>query len=327
MPVLYREAFGEIDFDLTDYQFDNSGPDQFDSAGTRYSLQEYANSGWTEVTLEGTLELPSGTKDLFPPDERSDPPGKLLVAIDCLDTHYRTGKTVTTTDVDAGSYDFEETIEREYAYGAVVLRPLLVRTTDCDESGFAQYPYMRIADGNEITVTFDEVETEGSSLMDVHFESFEKTDVVPDHNLYHLDRSDVSSPNVWVNEDYELLTRVLDSEAHHGWAANLRDPLAQWIAKDVVVELVLWAILSSDNEDFDAVWQEPLLEEYGPLIYEDVTDADDPTALYERLIEGGDEAHYLVNTVEKVVQDQVRVTHPLEEFIQDEATDHFLRGS
>jgi hypothetical protein len=322
MPVFYEEAFGELDLTLTEYQFDNSGPGDFDSV-RRHSLREHSESGWTEVTLSGEVTLPEGIDDLFPPDERSDPPGELLVAIDCLDTHYRYGETIKTSKIKATSYSFEETLSRDHAYGDVKLRPILVRTSECDEYGYAQYPYMRVADGPEVTVSFDDVETEGSSLMDVRFESFEKTEAVPDHNLYHLDRTDASNPRVWVNEDYELITRVLDHDAHTGWAANMQSALAPWIANNVVSELVLWAILCADGDEFNADWQEPLLEDYDPDIYDPV-DAEGADELNEQLTSGGDEAHYLVNVVSKAVQDRIRVTPPLEEFIEAEATEYFL---
>ncbi|QGN05852.1 hypothetical protein Hrd1104_00130 [Halorhabdus sp. CBA1104] len=325
MPVLYEEAFGEIDLELTEYEFDNSGLGEFDSP-RRPSLKQYTDSGWTEITLSGEITLPASTLELFPNDERADPPGELLLAIDCLDTHYRFGTTIEDSDIEATTYTFEETLSRDYAYGDVELRPILVRTEPCDEEKYAQYPYMRIADGPEAIVSFDDVETEGSNLMDVRFESFEKREVVPDHNLYYLDRTDVSSPRVWVNEDYELITRVLDHDAHTGWAADMQSGLAPWIANNVVSELVLWAILCAEDGEFDADWQEPLLEKYGPDIYE-AMDAEEPEELHEQLAEGGDEAHYLVNVVNKVVQDQVRVTPPLEEFIENQATDYFLEGS
>lgn len=324
MPVFYKEAFGKVDIRLTEYKFDNTGRDEFESDTSVHSLRQYANKGWTEIELKGVVELPAETQELFPPDERSDPPGKVVVAIDCLDTHYRYGKEITTEKIDEGEYTFEETLPRRYAYGDVHFRPLLVRTKECDEPGFAQYPYMRLADGKSVVVSFDDVETAGSSLMDVRFESFEKNTGLPDHNLYHLERTDATNPCVWINEDYELVARVLDHDANSGWGANLQGPLAQWIAKDVVTELVLWSILCAGEGEYDAEWQKDLLEEYGPEIYPD-TDADDPEGLYEQLSEGGDEAHYIVNSVEKVVQDSIRITKPLEEFIDKNATDHFLK--
>lgn len=328
MPVVYANAFGDVDLTLTEYKFDNSGPDTFDEDRSRYSLRQWADTGWTEVRLRGTIELPSGIDELFLPDERSDPPGKLTLAIDCPDTHYRRGKKITETDIEAGTFDFEETIGREYAYGEVQLKPILVRTTtreDSDELRFARYRYMRIADGRPVTISFDDVEVEGSSFMDVRFESFEKTDAIPDHNLYHVDRADTSSPRVWINEDYDLLTRVLDHDAAAGWAANMQRALAPWIGKEVYVELVLWAILCAGDGEFDARWQEELLDELGPHIYE-YTDADTPESLHQQLTDGGDDAQYIVNSVEKVVQDEIRITQPIEDFIEKEATDYFLGG-
>ena len=323
MPVFYREAFGELEFELEGFQFDNAGPGEFDTDRRVHSLRKFADTGWEEVSLEGEITLPPDTKELFPPDERGDPPGRILVAIDFPDTHYRDGVTVDTTDIAEGSYGFETTLSRKYAYGTVWLRPILVRTDDCDDRGFAQYPYMRIANGPPIILSFDDVETEGSSLMDVRFESFEKTAGLPDHNLYHLDRHDVDNPRVWINEDYELVTRVLDHDANSGWAANLQSALAPLIAENVLGELVLWALLCATPDGFDADWQESLLDDYGPMIYEK-TDADTPVELHEQIEGGGDDAHYVVNVINKVVQDQVRVTPQLEEFIEKEATEYFL---
>lgn len=328
MPVPYREAFGEMEFELTSYEFDNASPGEFDTDNRVHSLRQFADRGWQEVTLEGSVELPADTRELFPPEERSDPPSKVTIAIDCPDTHYRYGETVQTSEIEEGTYKFEETIERKYAYGEVKLRPVLVRTSktkDTADPVYAQYSYMRIADGSPITILFDDVETEGSSLMDVRFESFEKLDAIPDDNLYHLDRSDFSSPQVRINEDYELVTRVLDYDHHAGWAANFQGALAPWIAKDVVVELVLWALASAGEGGFDADWQEALVEEYVPRLYE-YTDAEEPEDLREKLLEGGDDAHYIMNAVEKVVQDRIRITKPIEEFTEKEATEYFLQG-
>lgn len=328
MPVPYREAFGEMEFELTTYEFDNANPGDFDGGDRVHSLLQYSDKGWKKVTLEGSIELPAGTKKLFPQEERSDPPGKVTVAIDCPDTHYRYGETVQTSEIEEGTYKFEETIERKYAYGEVKLRPVLVRTEKNDDIAdptYAKYAYMRIADGSTNTILFDDVETEGSSLMDVRFESFEKNDAIPDDNLYHLDRSDYSSPRVRVNEDYELITRVLDHDHHTGWAADFQGALAPWIAKDVVVELVLWALASAGEEEFDADWQRALVDEYAPRLYE-YTDAEEPEELSEKLLQGGDDAHYIMNAVEKVVQDQVRITKPIEDFTEKQATDYFLQG-
>lgn len=324
MPVPYETAFREINLKLSTYKFDNSEVGHFKSSKRRYSLRKWSDSGWSEVTIEGTVELPSTTPKLFHPDNRTNPPGKLLLAIDCPDSHHRYGKPIKTEKIESGSYAFKETIDRGYAYGDVQIRPILVRTSDGDDRRYAQFPYMRIADGQPVKISFDDVEKEGSNLMDVHFESFEKS-ALPDNNLYHLDRVDESGPEIWVNEDYVLIARVLDSEANSGWAANMQSALATWIAKDVITELVQWAIVGAADGKFDAQWQESLLEDYGPRIYE-YTDAESPSELHDHLMgENGDDPHYLVNTIEKVVQNQVRVTTPVEEFIEREASEYFLR--
>ena len=322
--MVYAYAFeeGQLELTLDYYAIDGEGG-SVSSSSRSFSLESWSDVDWDFVELEGTVRLPPDLQEeVFPDDELPSPPSRLVVVVDCPDTHHRFG-VEEIPDPEEGENEFETTLERDDVYGEVRLRPFLVRTEEGNQSGFAQVVGQKVADGRPFKIEFDEVTTPGDRFMDVEFKSFEDSQTLPEENLYHLRRRDLK---VLVNEDHGLISKVFESEGHSGFRPYLRESLSSWIAKDVKVELVLWAITGFEGGEFDESWQQGILEAYGPELYEHL-DADSPGELYALYRgEEGDDPHYLVNTIEKVVQRDTNITEPLTKFIEKQGPDYLSGG-
>lgn len=328
MTLYYQDNYGDnsLTLEIETQELDISEETSVSSA-RRLDLRTYSDSGWSNFTVTGTVTVPDDIESVFPVDEWPAPDAKLVLAVDFPDTHHRYGKDLDDAPLDTGSFPFEVTFGRDVGYGTVTLTPYVMLADDLSVSTplYATYAGQRVADGRSARILFDDLGQDRGGMMNVEFKPFSETSV-PDENLYHLDRTSGDLPEVWINEDHKLVADVLDSGGNSGFRPFLRKSLAPWIAMDIKVQLVEWAIIGARDGDFDEPWQERILDDFGEPLY-DATSADNPADLNE-LYRGelGDDPHFLLNEIEKTIQQDAEIAAPLTKFIEREGPDYLDYG-
>lgn len=227
-------------------------------------------TGWTEwsdVSVSGTVTVEPGVVgEVFPADERDDPPARLLLTRDCKYTHDR-GLVAELSDDDGGvtpgePYEWELTLERKDVFAQVVLIPVLVRASD-DGGPPGQYawvPDQEVADGQPATIVTDDIEVWLDGNMAVELKPFSKSGL-PKENLFSLDDTLAEEPKLWINSEQQVVSTLLTSRVPAGEKADLRDGLASQLAHPVWVQLVLWTASELDDDgNWHYDWQEAILE-------------------------------------------------------------------
>ncbi|WP_225308166.1 hypothetical protein [Haloarcula sp. CBA1131] len=143
LPFAYRES--GLDFDLEGYSVDGKKPVDLDlKAGQKdidlVSALEPEDgeepSDWEKVVLYGSLKVPEETiENVFPEEERQNPPAKLYVTLRCHETIYRDRKILADPVAEPGEHEVAIVLYKEDIRGTVELRPYLVRTEDRSGEG------------------------------------------------------------------------------------------------------------------------------------------------------------------------------------------------
>ena len=281
LPYVYARA--GLNFDATGYTVDDGNIGTIDDDTDRQlSLENLP--GWKTTTMQGTIEISEDLIErVFPEDERDEPPGKLIVTADCLNTHNRFGREVVDAPVEADTYEWRIDIDREDVRERVDINAYLVRTADSSHgsSRYGSYHGQRLADGVPWRVQIDEPDDWLGGHMVVQFKSFsDSVASVPDDNLYYLDRSTPEQPRVWVNSDHEPIESALSSGGYTGFRPRMREVISATVAHQVWVELLMWtASDATEDGELEYDWQEAVLTEVGGKIY----DEDDPVAIAQEL--------------------------------------------
>lgn len=320
LPYVYESA--GLEMELTEYAVDASEPGPVPSDGDReLSLENIP--GWDTATVYGTITVPEHVvESVFPDEEQEEPPAKLLITVDCLNTHNRLGHVVASAPVAAGEYEWSFDIDRDTVRERVDLTPYLVRTADGSDhtTRYASYKGQRIADDLSWRVQIDEPDDWVGDHMDVRFKSFsDGASPHPDDNIYFLDRSEPEQPRVWVNRDHEPIRDVLSSGGYTGFRPRMRDVISDSIAHQVWTELVLWtASDTSEAGDVEYDWQEAVLTEVGSLMY----DEEDPAAIGRLLYEAVNNPEnmpQLMNDINEALQQYLGPHETLNDMIRREA--------
>jgi len=322
LPYVYARS--ALEFEVTTYSVDDSRPGKIEGDHDReLSLETW--SDWETTTIKGTITIPEDVIDrVFPEPERDDPPGKLIITADCLNTHNRFGTIVTDgsdpeTTIEAAEYDWEVNIEREEVMERVVLNAFLVRTEDGDHgTRYASYKGQRLADGWPWRVKIDELEDWLGGHMVVRFKSFSDSPAtVPDDNIYYLDKSDSEQPKVWVNSDHAPIKNTLSSGGYTGFRPRMRDVISDSIAHQIWVELLLWTASDvTEDGDWNHTWQQSIIEEIGTEIYDDL---DDPVEIAKQL-------HTDINETENIPRLMSDIDEALQQYINpDESLNDMIR--
>lgn len=319
LPYVY--AWAGLDFAVTAYSVDDGDFGIIDDDSDReLSLENLP--GWGTATLQGTINVPENVIErVFPEEERDEPPGKLIVTVDCLNTHNRFGHEVVDAPVEPGEYEWEIDIEREKMRERVVLDTYLVRTIEGDHgsSRYASYRGQRLADALPWRVQIDEPDDWLGGHMVVRFKSFSDSAApVPDDNLYYLDRSNPEQPRVWVNSDHRPIESALSSGGYTGFRPRMRDVISSTIAHQIWVELLMWTASDATEEgDIEYEWQEAVLAEIGPKMY----DEDDPVAVAQRFHENITEPEnipQMMDDINEALQQYIDPQDSLNEMIRRE---------
>ena len=306
LPYVY--AHSGLEFTATEYSVDDGNVGAIDEDSDRQlSLENLP--GWETTTIKGSIEVSADLIErVFPEGEQADPPAKLIVTADCLNTHNRFGEEVIEELKAAGEYSWEIDIDREDARGRVDINAYLVRTTDGDHesSRYASYRGQRLADGVPWRIQIDEPDDWLGGHMVVKFKSFsDSAGSTPDDNLYYLDRSTPDKPRVWVNSDHKPIESALSSGGYNGFRPRMREVISSTIAHQVWVELLMWtASDATEDGSFEYDWQEAVLAEVGSEMY----DEEDPVAIAQQL-------HEAINEPENVPQLMDNINEALQEYI------------
>ena len=321
LPYVYARS--GLDFDVTGYTVDEGEIDTIDDDSDReLSLENLP--GWGTTTIQGKIELSESTIErVFPEDERDEPPGELIVAADCLNTHNRFGYQIIDAPVEADTYEWEIDIDRDDVRERVDLNAYLVRTADGSHgsSRYASYHGQRLADGLPWRVQIDEPDDWLGGHMVVRFKSFSNSAAsIPDDNMYYLDRTDSDQPRVWVNSDHNPIEGALSSGGYTGFRPRMREVISSQIAHQVWVELLMWtASDATEDGDIEYDWQEAVIAEVGSKMYNE----GDPVAIAQELHEAVTEPEnipQLMDNINEALQEYIDPQDSLNEMIRREAT-------
>ena len=319
LPYVYARS--GLDFDVTGYTVDDGDIGTIDDDSDReLSLENLP--GWGTTTIQGTIEISESTIErVFPEDERDEPPGKLIVTADCLNTHNRFGYQVVGAPVEADTYEWEIEIDRDDVRERVDLNAYLVRTGDGSHgsSRYASYHGQRLADALPWRVQIDEPDDWLGGHMVVRFKSFtDSAASVSDDNLYYLDRTDPEQPRVWVNSDHRPIESALSSGGYTGFRPRMREVISGQIAHQIWVELLMWtASDASEDGDLEYGWQEAVVAEVGSKVY----DEDDPVTIAQELHEAVTEPEnipQLMDNINEALQEYIGPQDSLNEMIRRE---------
>ncbi len=229
------------------------------------------------LRLELAVTLADGVlAGVFPPDERAEPPGRIVVLIRCDTTRLRRHVELEGP-LGAGI----ATVELVHAdlIGTVELTPMLVRTRELasapTEAGYASARGARIASGRPLELRIETLREPHGEFLDVRYESFREKGAPqfprPDA-VYQLE-CDGEHPILWLNSDHRQICPILDDVANVGRMARLRDLLFDRIQYAVWSRLFLRA--ARDHAELGEpayAWEHAVLAKLLPLVYPEIAD-------------------------------------------------------
>ncbi len=312
LPYPYRG--NGLSLEVRGYQIDEEQSVEFDEERESSTVDLAVDEAdpWERATLRGTVTLPEEVvESVYPPDERSSPPGKLYVAVRCPDAIYRDRVDVesagTGDEVGTGVHEVEIPLRSEYLRGEVELRPFLVRSSEgAGDDTFATTPNVRLASGEPWTIVVDEEEESGNSLIDGEEAEFSEHDHLPgEKRLYHLDFRNAESPKLWINSDHSRIVDILHASGSVGAEARMRDVVLDQIQQGVWSQLVVRAISDVDEDGEPRhEWERAVLN----IFARDLTDEDDVTRASVQLREELDDPEGVAVLMERLdgsIQDYI----------------------
>lgn len=261
---------------------------------------------WNEATLAIRLEVPEEVIfQVFPDDERSDPPARLYVAIRCRETIYRYREVLSDPPTVAGTYESDLELRWSDLRGTVEIRPYLVRTSPREaREQYANRANVRVADGSVHTVLLENDEREEHTFIDGEEISFSQSSYLPDgEKLYYLDFRDEARPKLWINADNPRITDTLQTDGSVGAGPRMRDVILDQISYGVWTQLILRAACAIDSEGgVPHEWQRSVIEAFGRHLYE-VDDEREVTLRLKREMEATERVPYLMERIDAELQD------------------------
>jgi hypothetical protein len=256
----YRYEWLGLEFSVDSFRLDEGEEKSVDGGLKEVSLETW--DSWEEVEITVEIDLPKRVlENTFPEDE--DRPGKLVVAVDCLDTHRRFNKKISEPPIEPGKYTEDISLEYDQVHGKVELKPLLIRDTSQDSHPeYATYPGQRVSDDMSWTVYIDEDESSEGNLEAKLVSFEEKGPEYREYEVYHLDTTQ-GIPKVWLNQDHDLIADVLDTGDGPGYNPKMRDVISYTVSQSIATDLVMWT-LSGAGEDgtLENDWQWGIVEDY-----------------------------------------------------------------
>lgn len=243
----------------------------------RLLLQGIDDSDTATVHLE--LSMDDGVIDrVVSPDERDDPPVKVLVLVQSLPS--RTREAVELNESE-GVWSGTATLVKSALYEAVSLEPVLARTKSGTDEAFATHAGARIASGAPTHVEIDEPPVTPGGYLEVKWDDFAKSEdprrkVNPDL-LYVLD-TDADPPMLWLNSGtHEDFKPVMHASGPRGRNMRVRDAMYDTIVSQAWTSLVSIVITRlatamAEEENVDAAlealteWETRVLHYWAPSL-------------------------------------------------------------
>lgn len=312
LPYPYRDR--GLDLFIDQYRVDDEEPvrPQLAAGERTIDISGLDANSWDRLVLRGSITVPESVIDsVFAGDERSNPPGRLYVAIRCRETIFR-DRTVAETDngqiEGAGTYEVEIELAAGNLRGEVVVRPYLTRSMDAaeTESQFATTAGVRLASGDPWRVVVDSEHDSEGQMIDGEEASFSNQDFLPgEERIYYLDLRNADRPKLWLNNDHPRIVDVLRAEGSVGAEARMRDVVLDQIQRGVWSQLIVRAIADSDeNGEPLHEWEQTVLEIFAPKLTgrNDVAEA---TINLRNELEDPKDSAELVGTIDDVLQDHL----------------------
>jgi hypothetical protein len=277
--IIYPYNFGRhaVDLQVEEVLLDGDPAERIiDPVTHTAGLRGIENWNEARFRVRATVN-PERLQTLFPEEELSAPPQKMLIAFQCYDSKWRDG--VNLEAVEAGIWEGEIAVRRRDVLGVVHASAYLVRTARGRSNGgrFASEAYVRVADSREWKIVLDKQVAPPGGYLDVRWADFATYDYVklnshPDL-VYYLDY-DRNPPRLWVNEGITGLRAVLSSEATRGLRAAIRDVVFGSIAQSVWFSLAVNSLLSipAEAEEPELDWQQSVLQQFRQYLIPHVPD-------------------------------------------------------
>lgn len=288
-PYHYDEEAIELDFD----QFALNG-DSGTAEVTDHEVDVTGFGTWDTLEIEGTVTLEESTLErVLPGDEYDEPPVRLMLKIDTLDTQRRLPKLVANAPLEGvGSeevriHDFTCEFEWGGVYNEIKLEPRLVRDEDCD-TGLPHAPKagMHVANGEPWVIRIDEDEDEGEGFPSM-YQDFSEDEFEYDERLVHV-LSGRADPKVLVNSHHDPIVDVLESGRGGGFRPRMRKIVASEISTMSYVQLILHtAGTIAENGECEYGWQRGLIQELEDYLYPEKDFDETETHLGEQVADPG----------------------------------------
>ena len=267
LPYRYREE--AIEFEVEEFSVNGGEPG---TADADRSVPLYKYEPWEEASLSVSMTVEEDDLDfVFDGDSPYD--AKLIVVVDSEATQMRYEKVVQDDSgpdqFSAGTYKDQLELEHKLLRGAVTLTPRIVRTSN-SELPYAPKKGMRVVGGEPWKVLVDESETSGVGFPFV-YRDFSDGDY-PEGAVHAL-RRNPSDPAVLVNKVHEPIVDILQTETFYSADAYLKDVIKAEMGTSTWIQLVVYTaatIAESGEPEFN--WQEGVIEEISPYLYDDDPD-------------------------------------------------------
>lgn len=229
-------------------------------------------TGWATLEFEGCVDVEFETiRDVFPPEEYDEPPGRLALVTTNRLAISRSRNILAEAPLEEGEYQFKMQIARDDFRGTVTIEPYLVRSASREEgaSNCATKVGSRLADGEPWIVRLDNPSDEGGLLMP-RIEDFGDTDRLPDDNhIHYLSLDEPRNPQLYLNRGHPQVVNVLNNEGGRGGSPRLRDLLYDYIEHSVWTQLLLQTARDTDPDTGETAhhWQDDVIEIFAEDLY------------------------------------------------------------
>jgi hypothetical protein len=315
-----------LEFEIEGFQLDGTtlGERGELDADDRY-LSILEESGWTVLTIEGTVTVDSGIiQDVFPPGEWGEPPGRLaLVKTNPLAIN-RSRQILAEAPIEATEKEFNIDIYRSEYRGTLTIEPFLTRV-EPGRSGATNHATKvgtRLANGAPWTVRLDDPTDEGGLLMP-RIEDFGESDRFPDNqHIHYLSLEEPRNPQLYLNSQHKRVIDILNNEGSVGGPPRLRDVLYGYIEHSVWTQLLLQTARDTDSDtgETEHGWEEDVLDIFLNDLYPDLEDEEAASQLATDVRSVSD-LPALMQKIEAAVHQQYDLpddtTKLVEEAIQD----------
>jgi hypothetical protein len=230
---------------------------------------------------------PAAFSVVFPEDERTHPPARLLLVVRSASSRLRRGVDLTRVDTD--KYVGETDLRCSDISGFLEASVFLIRSAARGSTrSFATHTGAILAESPSLVIELEEPRFPPGGHLDVAFENF-ATSTNPvrrahPRQLFAID-TEGDAPKIWLNEGVRQLAAVLTTRARRGSIRRVRDATYETIVTQAWTSLIgtafgnLAVALGHDVEYQEALesleeWQRSTLTFWAPKLYPGLDDSE-----------------------------------------------------